>query len=130
MILALWLACTGDGAESAVDSVGAGLETGTTDSVDTDTQITADECDAEPTVTWANFGQGFMLGYCQPCHASTAPDRHGAPVDVVFDTEADCITRAERIAARASGDAPTMPPGGGVPQADRALLEIWLSCGL
>lgn len=85
-------------------------------------------CEDAPVVTWENFGQGFTIENCQSCHASTAPNRYGAPPYVVFDTHNDVKTWRERMLDRATGDAPTMPPGGGVSEEDRALLEIWLTC--
>ncbi len=123
MILALLLACPLR-SEAEDDS------SRPTDPDSGEVTTPTDPCAGQPTVTWANFGEGFMLGYCQPCHASDAPDRHGAPESVVFDTEADVILHAERIRARSLGEGASMPPGGGVPEADRELLEIWLECGL
>lgn len=85
-------------------------------------------CEGEPVVTWANFGQGFLREQCQACHASTVADRGDTPADVIFDTEADAVRLAARIEARASGEAPSMPPEGGVSATDRALLALWLRC--
>ena len=87
-------------------------------------------CQDAPVVTWASWGQGFLIESCQGCHASTSPDRNDAPQTVVFDTEADVIAHRDRILARATGEAPDMPPRGGVSEDDRALLEIWLRCWL
>jgi uncharacterized membrane protein len=87
-------------------------------------------CADAPVVTWDNFGAGFMTQHCQACHASTAPDRHGAPAEVVFDTEEDAWAWADRVLARAIGEGEaTMPPQGGVSEDDRYLLEVWLTCG-
>lgn len=55
-------------------------------------------------------------------------NRGDTPADVIFDTEADAVRLAARIEARALGEAPSMPPEGGVSDADRALLAIWLRC--
>jgi len=85
-------------------------------------------CVGAPVVTWDNFGAGFVTQYCDACHASTTLDRHDAPDDVTFDTEDEIWSHADRILVRAAGDAPTMPPMGGVPDDDRTLLEIWLTC--
>lgn len=85
-------------------------------------------CAEAPTVTWASFGRGFLIESCQGCHASTAPDRHGAPPAVSFDSVEDAWIHADRILARASGESPTMPPNGGVAEDDLRRLEWWLRC--
>jgi len=116
MMLALLIGCTGaEGQDSEKSPATDG--------------VTA-PCADQPQVNWANFGEGFMLGYCQPCHASAAPDRHGAPDTVTFDSEADVVTWAERIRVRVLTADVSMPPGGGVPAAELELLEVWLDCGL
>lgn len=86
-------------------------------------------CADAPITTYDNFGAGFLTESCLACHASTAPDRHGAPEDVVFDTEEQVWALSDRILAVATGDDPTMPPEGGVTDEDRARLEVWLRCG-
>lgn len=85
-------------------------------------------CADAPVVTWDNFGEGFLTESCQSCHAAETPDRHGAPEEVTFDTEADALAWADRILARAAADPPTMPPAGGTHADDRELLTIWLTC--
>lgn len=85
-------------------------------------------CVDAPVVTWANFLEGFMLENCQTCHASTTLERYGAPVEVTFDEEAEVLKWEARILARATGESPSMPPGGGVSPEDRLLLEISLVC--
>ena len=89
---------------------------------------TADICTDAPTVTWNNFGHGFVLENCQGCHASTTPDRYEAPEDVFFDTVEDVWMWSDRILVRATGDDPSMPPSGGVGDDDRTKLEWWLTC--
>lgn len=91
-------------------------------------EAAAELCDEAPVVTWESFGAGFVTESCQPCHASTSPDRVGAPLDVVFDTEEDVWDQADRVLAVTIGPSPTMPPAGGVSEDDRTLLEIWLTC--
>ena len=88
----------------------------------------ADACTDAPVVTYETFGAGFLIQYCQSCHASTAPDRAGAPADVVFDTADDAWTWRERILERAASEPPTMPPLGGTTEDDRARLRTWLDC--
>lgn len=77
--------------------------------------------------TWTSFGQAFFTTWCQPCHASAAPNRFGAPSEVVFDTEADVIAHLDRVRATAV-DGETMPPGGGLPDEERAALGAYLDC--
>ena len=89
---------------------------------------TADICFDVPSVNWNNFGHGFVLESCQGCHASTTPNRYGAPGDVYFDTVDDAWAWRERILARSTGDNPTMPPSGGVDEDDRTKLDWWLNC--
>jgi hypothetical protein len=85
-------------------------------------------CEDAPVVTWDNFGAGFVKESCQPCHASTAAERHDAPDTVVFDTEHDVQLWSAQILDIATGESPTMPPQGGVSDDDRYLLEVWLTC--
>jgi uncharacterized membrane protein len=81
-------------------------------------------CEDAP--AWGTFTRGFTLEYCDACHAAAAPDRHGAPEDVVFDSEDDARAWADRMVDRV--DAGEMPPGGGVADADVVDLERWASC--
>jgi uncharacterized membrane protein len=107
LVFALTLgACTGGGSDSAE----------------------LDPCADEPVVTYETFGAGFLTENCQSCHASTAPDRKGAPEGVVFDTVGDAWAQRDRILARAAIDPPEMPPLGGTTADDRARLKIWLTC--
>lgn len=88
-----------------------------------------DVCAEADPVTWEGFGEAFFATHCQPCHASTSTDRMGAPADVTFDTEDQVLALADRILRAATGDTPFMPPGGGeVTDAERAQLEIYLTC--
>ncbi len=89
----------------------------------------SETCDGAPVTTWDNFGAGFLTENCQPCHASTSPDRQGAPEDVVFDTEEHVWSVAPAILEMATGEDPLMPPRGGVSEEDRYRLEVWLTCG-
>ncbi len=83
-----------------------------------------------PIVTYETFGQGFVDTYCQGCHASTTPNRQGAPEILSFDTETDVLGHAASIldaTVPLEGDA-RMPPNGGPSDEDRERLEIWLTC--
>lgn len=120
-VLALVVACGGDKDQSTpVDSGDADqlLDTGSVDPL----------CVDAPVVTWSSWGEGFVSQNCQSCHRSTTTDRRGAPEEVTFDTEDSALSHADRILARAAGEAPTMPPSGGVSEDDRYLLEVWLTC--
>lgn len=102
-----WVACTG------VEPV----ETGDT------------FCADAPFASWDSFGHAILLEQCQPCHASTAVERYGAPAEVTFDTQAEALAQKAAILRVATGDAPTMPPALSVEERDRYLLEVWLRCG-
>ena len=47
--------------------------------------------------TYAGFGQPFFAEYCVDCHSANSPNRHDAPSDLNFDTEADIKKYAEAI---------------------------------
>jgi hypothetical protein len=87
-------------------------------------------CDIAPVTTWDNFGQAFLASQCNGCHARTSPNRHGAPLAYTFDTESEVLQWRDVILGAATGDAPSMPPAGGVREEDRARLTVWLTCDL
>ena len=85
--------------------------------------------DGGTTLTFANFGQPFLEANCNYCHGASAQNRAGAPADFTFDTVDQVVSRRERIAARATGDRPSMPPGPNKPPAsERLRLAEWLAC--
>lgn len=84
-------------------------------------------CDTAPILTWYTFGEGFLVSRCQTCHASTAPDRRGAPAAFAFDRVADVRAHKDRIRARVLADT-TMPPGGGLLAEETSDLDLWLQC--
>ncbi len=88
------------------------------------------ECARTPPLTYENTGQGLMNKHCLGCHSSLLPEgmREEAPVGVDFDSYERVLTWADRIEARATGDAPDMPPGGGPNAGEIALLTEWLHC--
>ena len=87
-----------------------------------------DDCETAQVVTWASFGEGFMIENCQSCHSSTSPNRYGAPMDVQFDSHEDVLSWSDSILELSVGHNPSMPPGGGVSDSDLMLLEDWLIC--
>jgi uncharacterized membrane protein len=86
-------------------------------------------CGSAPSVTWENWGRGFVTTHCQGCHASTAPDRYGATEGVHFDTVSDIRLWTDRIRIRVLEEE-DMPPAGGLSADERFLLEVFLDCGL
>ncbi len=96
-----------------------------------DTTIDEHPCpDGGTTLTYDDFGKGFLDAYCQKCHGQTTDDRNGAPADVTFKTIDDVHRWRERIFARAALDNTTMPPGPDDPPRDeRYQLADWLACG-
>ena len=102
------------------------------ESADTGPTPPADTCDDAPVLSWENFGEGFMLEHCQSCHATSAPYRSQTdappPESVSFDTYEQTMVLRTLILASAAGEAPSMPPRGGVSPIDIDKLEIWLNC--
>lgn len=100
---------------------------------DTDTSLPAAleavDCVNAPAVTWEGWAEGMMRTHCQGCHASTTPNRYGAPEDVTFDTEDDARRYRNRIYQRTLVDE-DMPPAGGLSEDDKTLLTVYLACGL
>jgi hypothetical protein len=94
-----------------------------------DTAAPEQDCTGVPQLSWDAWADGFFATYCRSCHARTAPDRHGAPEGVDFDTEADVEAWLQRVQVRTL-DQGTMPLGGGVPDADLGALDAYLRCGL
>ena len=97
-----------------------------------DGQDTATACYHDPPLDYANFGKGYMDKHCAGCHSSLLPpsSREGAPIGVDLNTYEDVLMWADRIEARSTGEYPTMPPGGGPSDDERALLKEWLECSV
>ena len=89
-------------------------------------------CDDVPVLTWENFGQGFLLENCQSCHAENALFRETSsdppPESIHFGDKATALGLADAILSSATGEAPRMPPRGGISEEDREKLDIWLQC--
>lgn len=88
-------------------------------------------CPDDSTLTYDNFGEGFMLNWCTGCHHSDLrPDmRQNAPMNVDLNTVEDVRTHAERIWVRSGDQNLTMPPQGGPDDVEREELGEWLACG-
>jgi hypothetical protein len=90
----------------------------------------ADTCDRTPPLTYDNFGQGFLEKNCTGCHSAyltTLAERNNAPLGVDFNTYADVVHWWDRIDVRATVDK-TMPPGGGLTDAELETVHDWLNC--
>ena len=82
------------------------------------------------TLTYDNFGRGFLIVNCQRCHGQTTSERNGAPSEVDFGSLDAVHALKERIFDRAAADNTSMPPGPDDPPADqRHQLAEWLACG-
>ena len=95
-----------------------------TDAPETDTGF----CSDAPVATYHSFGAGFLQEHCQSCHASSAPNRNGAPEGIRFDDESLASAHYAQILSTAGSDSPTMPPQGGITEGDKAMLNYWLLC--
>ena len=84
---------------------------------------------ADPAPTWDTWGDAFFAQWCDSCHASTSPNRYGAPEGVAFDSQEEALAWADRIEARVLVEA-TMPPGGGLTDEELDLLAAWLQCSV
>jgi len=88
---------------------------------------TGSACPTDSTLTYTNFGQGFMQQHCLACHSATGPE------SPKFDTVAQ-IQAASGAIDRSAAAGPSvvntyMPEGSSVPEADRRKLGEWLACG-
>jgi hypothetical protein len=87
--------------------------------------------------TYDNFGREFMETYCTGCHSANAPDRHGAPSDQNYDSEADVKKHASAIDTEAAAGPNAMntampelagPVHSAPTQAERERLGQFLAC--
>lgn len=97
---------------------------------DQDTGAAAEEldCDEAPVVTWASWGAGFFVTWCQSCHSAETPQRSGAPETINFDLPEEVADQSAAIRRSVLEDE-TMPKGGGLGETERVLLDVFLRCG-
>lgn len=78
-----------------------------------------------------NFGAPFVINWCRGCHSSAVPltMRQKAPADANFDNLDQVRMWSDRIAMKATGTMPNMPPAGGPSAEERSLLAEWIACG-
>lgn len=98
---------------------------------------TGSTCPPTDPPTYASFGQPFFAKYCTSCHSATSTNRHDAPGNHNYDSEADIRKHAAAIdeAAAAGPDATntSMPEIGGTvltkpTQVEREQLGQYLAC--
>ena len=75
---------------------------------------------------YENFGAGFFTENCQGCHALSAQDRRGAPLNVSFDDEESVLSHREIIITEIEKE--EMPPAGGLSEEEREAALEWLYC--
>jgi len=123
--LVLLVAC-GTDSVSRDDGEGSGSGSGSNEPIEVD----PDACETSY-LDYDNFGAPFVINWCRGCHSSEVPAgmRQKAPADANFDTLAQVRMWSERIANRAAGTMPNMPPAGGPTAQERALLAEWIACG-
>ncbi len=87
--------------------------------------------------TYANFGMQFFGKYCTSCHSANSTNRHDAPGNQNYDTEADIKKHVDDIdteaAAGPEATNTSMPEIGGTvvskpTQAERQQLGQYLAC--
>lgn len=88
-------------------------------------------CPSDSTLTYENFGEPFLLAWCNGCHSAPLPEesRLGAPLGIDFDTLGSVRALAPRMWTRAGDHNRTMPPTGGPPDRAREDFGEWLACG-
>ena len=92
-------------------------------------------CQHTPSLSYANFGKGYIDFHCIGCHSADLPETHrvGAPLGVDFNTYDDVLHWADRIEARGTrfySQPITMPPGGGPTSSELDMFESWLTCAV
>ena len=97
---------------------------------------TGSTCPPTSTLTYENFGQGFMTVYCTRCHSSelTGESRMGAPsfhdFDTIYGIRAVANHIDETTAAGPNATNTGMPPDDPAPDEDeRKKLGEWIACG-
>lgn len=89
----------------------------------------ANTCTRQPPLRYENVGNGLVSRHCRSCHGryQTGPNRAGAPVGIDFDDELDIYRHFDGVFREVAIDQ-TMPPAGGMLQAERELMTEWLRC--
>lgn len=129
---------TPDGSESspsaAVETTSMGSEGQASPGADTSPNSSSSEQEPqspELLPTWQNFGNAFLRNWCKGCHSNKLQGaaRFGAPEGVDLGTLEELRNWQSRVAARATGDTPSMPPAGGPSREEIRRLKQWLELG-
>ena len=129
-VLTLWL-FIGCGSDEDAASEGAAQSDAedTAGQRDTGSAGFLADCEDAADVTWDNWGQSFFRTWCAGCHSADAPDRHGAPETFVFDTEGQ-VANHRWLIRESVLESDRMPLGGGLPEAEAEILDVYHLCGL
>lgn len=124
----LFVACGADKGSNEKDSDDP-VSQDTAAPQDTGTDEGPADCDLPDGLNWDNWGRSFFRTWCAGCHGADAPNRHGAPESLVFDTEAQVVEHGALIRISVL-DSASMPLGGGLPEEDAEMLDLYLRCVL
>lgn len=84
-------------------------------------------CPQGTSLSYSNFGQGFMLSYCTSCHHSNLQEQ-GTSAAFSLDSERSVIALRTKI-IEVLINQQTMPLGQTVPDEKLELASEWLKCG-
>ena len=103
----------------------------TTPTTPTPTTTSESDCPDESIYTWENFASPLLTTWCVPCHSSAVvgEGRSGAPEGIDFDRLEDVRMWAPLILVTTGPDG-SMPPAGGITEAERSALAEWIACDL
>ena len=95
------------------------------------TKLSERPCPEDSILSYENFGEPFLLSWCNGCHSSVLPEgeRQGAPLGSDFDDLAMVREAGARIWARSADHNRQMPPLAGPEDEERTRLGEWLACG-
>ena len=85
------------------------------------------EAESECTgVSYDDWTEGFFLGKCLPCHSEDMRETFGAPAIDMHSY--DTILENMSVIHTSIFESERMPPGGGLSEEERVLLEQWFAC--
>ena len=85
------------------------------------------DCSDDPYApTYENWAEGFFVSKCLPCHGADAQEVFGAPNIDLHNYSA--VFHMRETIRRSVLEEQRMPPGGGLLEDERLMLEQWLDC--